>query len=495
MKASLLKPTVLYVEISHSSFKALDGEDGLEFSLERDQSGRLTPDCVERVTEGLRVFLKKGSWRLRMRAVCAVGARGVSMRRITLPACSNDELEPLLLLQIEREFPLSPEEMAWGYRRLASNAAPRNGAAATQDVLVVAVKRELIEDYSRILTGCGLEPVFTVGALARSALCPLSPASYALLDVSPNHSELISVENGVPVAIRALPWGSKQIEQQLSANGAELDTLTAAIPSKLIERKLYVTGSNAVRIDPQFARAVAGSADWELLPAATGEGRSPAILGLKKSFEDGDSASAPIELRTTRNGDGPTSSTKWKWAAAAVALALTALLLRYAEAFIHRPGLVRKIAEVNSYRAKLPNLDRELSFLQYLKTNQPPYFDPLSAIANAAPSGTRVDALSMNRRGDVSIRATMRDSQQVVQFRAKLLDSGLFGHLVVEEQNPTPDRQKVIVRMSGHWKHIGEGKPPLASEPRDTRAPASNPGVAVVDVARPAQGTPGKETP
>jgi hypothetical protein len=101
----------------------------------------------------------------------------------------------------------------------------------------------------------------------------------------------------------------------------------------------------------------------------------------------------------------------------------------------------------------------------------------------------------MNRRGDVSIRATMRDSQQVVQFRAKLLDSGLFGHLVVEEQNPTPDRQKVIVRMSGHWKHIGEGKPPLASEPRDTRAPATNPGVAVVDVARPAQGTPGKETP
>ena len=77
MKTSLLKPTVLYVEINHSSFKALDGEDGLELSLERHQGGQLTPDCVERVTESLRVFLRKGPWRLRMRAVCAVGARGV----------------------------------------------------------------------------------------------------------------------------------------------------------------------------------------------------------------------------------------------------------------------------------------------------------------------------------------------------------------------------------------------------------------------------------
>ena len=494
MKGALLKSTMLYIEISPNSFKALDGDDGLELSLERHESGRLMPDCVERVIESLRVFLKKGPWRLRMRAVCAVGARGVSMRRITLPACSDDELEPLLLLQIEREFPLCPEEMAWGYRRLTSNAAPRNGAPATQDVLVVAVKRELIEDYVRILTDCGLEAVLTVGALARSALCPPSPASYGLLDVTPDHSEFISFEDGAPVGIRSFPWGSSEIEEKLRSNG-DVGALAEAIPSKLIGRKLYVTGSNAVRIEPQFAREVAGGAEWELLPVATGEGRSPAILGLKKSFEEGDPASAPIELRTKRNGEGRTGPATWKWAAAAIVLAVIALLLRYAEVFVSRPGLVRKIAEVNSYRAKLPNLDRELNFLQYLKTNQPPYFDPLSAIANAAPSGTRVDALSLNRRGDVSIRATMRDSQQLVQFRSKLLDSGVFGDLVVEEQNPTPDRQKVIVRMSGHWKPIVDRKPAAPAAPRDTRAPATNSSVAVIDVSRPASGPPGKEIP
>jgi hypothetical protein len=153
--------------------------------------------------------------------------------------------------------------------------------------------------------------------------------------------------------------------------------------------------------------------------------------------------------------------------------------LRYAEVLVHRPGLVRKIAEVKSYREKLPNLDRELAFLQFLKTNQPPYFDPLSAIASAAPSGTRIDALSMNRRGDVSIRATMRDSQQVVQFRSKLIDSGVFGDIVVEEQNPTPDRQKIIVRMSGHWK-VPTGKSPAPVTPQDTtKLPPQTEGMVV----------------
>jgi hypothetical protein len=461
MKSSFLNSPTLFVEISQTSFKALHGDDGLEFSLDRHENGRLMPDCIERLTSSLRVFLKRSPWQLRMRAVCAIGARGVSIRRIVVPKCPKDELERLLLLQIEREFPLSPGEMAWGYRPLPG-AVRQNGAPATQELLVVAVKREVIEDYSKILTDCGLEPVFTIGALARSVLCPSVPASYAVLDVTPSHSELISFENGVPSAIRAFPWGSQEIDRRMAADGADLESLS--IPSKLVGQKLYFTGSVPVQMQSRLA----GGAEWESIPPAAGEGRSPAILGLRKSADNG---SEPIQLRTALDAKQSASPATWKWAAAAVLLGLAALALRYAEVFIHRPGLVRKIAEVKSYREKLPNLDRELGFLQFLQTNQPPYFDPLSAIAGAAPAGTRIDALSMNRRGDVSIRATMRDSQQVVQFRSKMIDSGVFGDIVVEEQNPTPDRQKIIVRMSGHWKAPTGGKPPPKATPQDTTQP------------------------
>ncbi|MBC8002068.1 MAG: hypothetical protein H7X97_05725 [Opitutaceae bacterium] len=58
----------------------------------------------------------------------------------------------------------------------------------------------------------------------------------------------------------------------------------------------------------------------------------------------------------------------------------------------------------------------------------------------------------MNRRGEVSLRGNMKDSQQVLQFRSKLIDSGFFSSVVVEEQTPTPDRQKLVVRMTAQWK-------------------------------------------
>jgi hypothetical protein len=60
----------------------------------------------------------------------------------------------------------------------------------------------------------------------------------------------------------------------------------------------------------------------------------------------------------------------------------------------------------------------------------------------------------MNRRGDLSLRASMQNSQQVADFRSKLIDSGFFANLTVEEQTPSPDRQKLTVRMSAQWKPL-----------------------------------------
>ena len=64
----------------------------------------------------------------------------------------------------------------------------------------------------------------------------------------------------------------------------------------------------------------------------------------------------------------------------------------------------------------------------------------------------RIESTSMNRRGEVSLRGSMQNAQQVTDFRSKLMDSGFFERVTVEEQVPTPDRQKVNVRITGLWK-------------------------------------------
>ena len=97
--------------------------------------------------------------------------------------------------------------------------------------------------------------------------------------------------------------------------------------------------------------------------------------------------------------------------------------------------------------------------------------DTISTLASAAPSGVRIDSFSMSRRGDLSVRATMRESQQVVDLRSKLIESGFFSTVVVEEQTPTPDRQKMIVRLSAQLKPVNERKA-LANDPAPAKPPA-----------------------
>ena len=146
-----------------------------------------------------------------------------------------------------------------------------------------------------------------------------------------------------------------------------------------------------------------------------------------------------------------------------------------------KSGLSRRLAALKVEKLRLPEIDRELRFLQYLKDNQPPYLEALAIVANAAQPGTRFDSVSMNRRGDLSLRGFMRDSQQVLDFRSKLISSGFFSTVVVEEQNPI-DRQKVILRISAQWKTT-PGRESLSIAP-----PVAGPGRESLSIAPPVAG-------
>ncbi|HXC98946.1 MAG TPA: hypothetical protein VN048_06365, partial [Verrucomicrobiae bacterium] len=82
--AFMNSPTV-YLEINQDFLRALKGEATLELPLERAENGRITGPCKERLASGLKAFLNQKSWQSRLHAICAVGANGVSLRRLTLP--------------------------------------------------------------------------------------------------------------------------------------------------------------------------------------------------------------------------------------------------------------------------------------------------------------------------------------------------------------------------------------------------------------------------
>jgi hypothetical protein len=141
-----------------------------------------------------------------------------------------------------------------------------------------------------------------------------------------------------------------------------------------------------------------------------------------------------------------------RWIIASACLVLGLFLLPYAEALLVRAPLSRKLADAKKDESRLALIDRNMQFLQSLKQNQPPYLDALYLFSKSVPQGAKLDSVTMNRRGDVSIRGSMRNGEQVLEFRSKLITSGFFASVTVEEQTPTPDRQKVNVRMSAQWK-------------------------------------------
>jgi Tfp pilus assembly PilM family ATPase len=482
----------VYIEIRQSSLKALRGEAGLELPLERTPSGGLTKACREKLTISLQGFLKKDVWQPRFRAYCAIGARGVSLRRLTLPATTKENLKRLLALQIESEFPLPPDALAWGYRQIGSPDIPvgqsSDGSGAKQGLLVVAVKKEVIEEYAEILSECGVVPVFTVAALARRHVSQHPPQTCALLDVGRNYAELASFDNGVPLAVRVLPWGGESLTCAIAdklgvsrdeaeklklelaqghsgdaecgvkiqaAIDAALDSLAGAINGHWTGQKIYLSGRSAQLKDfaPRLARRLGNGAQCELLDLAPGEGRSAAVLGLRTMTAPGkESPLVTLQSKPTNGSAALARPAPWKWAALALGLAIFTLALPYLEAPWLKWRLSRRLKAIQADRGRLVTIDRELDFVRHLKQNQPPYLDALFLLAKAAPPGSKLDSLSMNRRGDLALRGSMKDGQQVVGFRSKLIDSGFFANVAVEEQTPTPDRQKVTVRITAQWK-------------------------------------------
>ena len=440
----ILNPPTVFVEIGPSLLKALCDDRGIELPLERAANGKLTGAGREKLVAGLKQFLGRKSWQPRARAVCGISAHGVSLRRLVLPAAARDDFENVLRLQIESEFPLSPEELAWGWQEISSGAAGR-------ELLVAAVRKEVIEESSSVLLAAGANPEFTVAALARNALCPQPDAAHAILEIAPSHSELVTFEKGMPGGLRIFPPDGDLVGGVLKNTNAKV---------------ICVSGNAAGR--EQIAK-FSDRMDSRPLEVSGGDGCSATTLGLKKCISENRPLpwlqAKPKLAKTSFNLLRPENR---RWLKRAAVLLAVLLIFPFAETLLVKPFLGWRLASFKARQQKFVSVvDPEMRFLLYLKQNQPPYLDALYVFSKAAPPGTRLDSFSANQRGEISVKATVQNGQQMADFRAKLIASGFFANITVEEQSQVMNQPKVNVRMSAQWK-------PAAMRSAVSVSPAAN---------------------
>ena len=431
----LFNPPPVFIEINPASLRVLRESGGAELPLQRAADGKLTAACRKELISALRDFLGRKSWQPRARAVCGISAHGVSLRTITLPTVAGSELESVLRLQIEKEFPLSPDELAWGWREISNHPARR-------EAIVAAVRKEVVEDYAAVLSEAGLCPEFTLSAFARELLCPSPNQPHAILEINRNQAELVSIEHGAATSLKILP-----------ANG----NLADAIRNHTTAKTVYVSGDPAAQ--GGVWEKLSARMDCRRLEIPAGDGFSAATVGLKKSVSE----NIPLPRLQSKLGPAKTSlRLSWtdftrgenrRWLMRAAVLLAVLLALPYAEALLLKPLLARQLVSFKNKRQQFASVvGPELRFLQSFKQSQPPYLDAMYLFSEAASPGTRLDSLTFNQHGDIAIKAAMQNAQQVTDFRAKLIASGFFASITVEEQAPVQNQQRVSVRMTAQWK-------------------------------------------
>lgn len=423
----------LFVEFKEHSMHVIDADFGLEIPLERDAAGRLTKASAENASLRLReFFLLHGRMTPRV-ACCSIPARGVSLRRLGVPALERSEARRLLGLQLETQLPIAPNELAWGCSPLERNGGPGDGSGL-QNYLVVAVKRDVLQDYTGILANAGVAAEYTISALARRVLCPEAAGEFSVVDAGRSRMELATFDARGPLSLRVVTGSVENLNGQ-AGHG-----------------KIFVTGESesALRLKERLGL------NTEVLGGEAGPGRTAANEGLRKLVEGGE---RPILLGGYEPVPPGRASRQWKWPALAAVLLFLVIALRYAESIIYRGRLHGKLAAISLQRASLPKVEREFAFLNFIKTNQPPYIDALTVLAQSAPPGTRIDTLSFVRSGDLSLRGSVGEAKGPGEFRSKLIESGFFSRVVLEEQAPTSDGQKFTFRLSAQLKPDGARKP------------------------------------
>lgn len=257
-----------------------------------------------------------------------------------------------------------------------------------------------------------------------------------------NHAELVSIENGVVTSLKILP-----------ANGNLADAVLKNPPAKII----YVSGDAAVQSG--VWERLSARMDCRRLEVPGGEGFSAATIGLKKSVSENiplprlQSKPQPSKTPFNFSLTDFTRGDNRRWLTRAAVLLVLLLVLPYAEALLLKPLLGLKLASFKKQRQQFASVvEPELRFLQSLKQNQPPYLDAIYLFSQSAAPGSHLDSLSINQHGDIAIKAAMQNAQQVTDFRAKLMASGFFASITVEEQTPIQNQQRVNVRMSAQWK-------------------------------------------
>ena len=211
------------LDIGSSSVKAVEAtptEDG--FELLRVGTAPVPPESIVQgaflnsgaIVDAIRAALEDG--RIRAQDVCtAVAGHSVIVKKIALPRMSQEELEESIRWEAEQYIPFDVNEVNLDFQILSEAEGEEQ-----MDVLLVAVKKDLIDDYVQVLGEAGLKPaIIDVAAFAVQNAYELnygtSEEVTALVHIGAQTVHIDVVQAGMPLFTRDISAGGNQYTEEI----------------------------------------------------------------------------------------------------------------------------------------------------------------------------------------------------------------------------------------------------------------------------------------
>ena len=156
--------SIIGLDIGSSTVKAVEltrKGKGSEFELSHLGVAHLPSEAIVQgaflnssaIAEAIREAVREGKIRTKSVAA-AVSGHSVIVKKVNLPAMTRDELDEQIRWEAEQYIPFDVNEVNLDFQILDTPQAE-----GQMDVLLVAAKKDLIDDYVQVISEAGLTPV------------------------------------------------------------------------------------------------------------------------------------------------------------------------------------------------------------------------------------------------------------------------------------------------------------------------------------------------
>ncbi len=181
-------------------------------------------------------------------AVSALTGHYVIIKKVTFPAATEDELAESIQWEAEQYIPFPVTEVNLDFQILGADTEGRG----QMDVMLVAVKKEVIGDYTNVLREAGLTPVvidvdaFAIENMVEINYPIVAGEMIAVVNIGASITSLTVIVDGVTAFTRSIPMGGNQFTEEIQR----------ALSVSFIEAEAIKTGKSGSDREADTAKAI-----------------------------------------------------------------------------------------------------------------------------------------------------------------------------------------------------------------------------------------------